>query len=280
MTLYDPKIDQRKFISFEQTRGICVGKPAPHVELRICVDGSSDVGRILTRGPHVMLRYWNGSPAKASAESSNGVWLDTGDIGSIDDYGNVWLIGRANGRIKSGGENIYPEEVTIAHIDSVHKARYISGACNKAIQKISSTLCTKFSCSGSCLMMQVERTLLEHPGVTGVVVVGIPDARLTEMVVACVQIRENWQWVNTSTRDSVAEHMLHISSENLWQYCKEKSLTGYCSLKSMILCYLDSSGPYTITIGWFTFSLSFAGLRFQKSLLYGRSHFHSQQLEK
>lgn len=140
MTLYDPKIDHRKLHSVEQTRGICVGKPAPHVELKICVDGSSDVGRILTRGPHVMLRYWNGSSATAFAESSNGVWLDTGDIGSIDDYGNVWLIGRANGRIKSGGENIYPEEVTIAHIDSVHKARYISGACNKAIQNISSTL--------------------------------------------------------------------------------------------------------------------------------------------
>lgn len=201
MTLYDPKIDQRKLPSVEQTRGICVGKPAPHVELKICVDGSSDVGRILTRGPHVMLRYWKGSPAKASAESSNGVWLDTGDIGSIDDYGNVWLMGRANGRIKSGGENIYPEEV--------------------------------------------ERTLLQHPGVTSAVVVGIPDARLTEMAVACVQIRENWQWVNTSTRDSVAEHMLHISSEILSQYCKEKSLTGFKIPKNFIVW--KQSFPLTTT---------------------------------
>lgn len=55
--------------------------------------------------------------------------------------------------------------------------------------------------------------------------VGIPDARLTEMVVACVQIRENWQWA-TSTKDSVAEHMLHISTEILLQYCKEKNLSG------------------------------------------------------
>lgn len=92
-------------------------------------------------------------------------------------------------------------------------------------------------------MMQVERTLLQHPGVTGAVVVGIRDARLTEMVVACVQIRENWQWVNTSTRDSVAEHMLHISSEILWQYCKEKSLTGYCSPKvydSLLFSFIRS----------------------------------------
>lgn len=120
MTLYDLNVDQRKSHTVDQTRGICVGKPAPHVELKISADGTSDVGRILTRGPHVMLRYWNGSVANAAAESNIGVWLDTGDIGSIDDYGNIWLVGRANGRIKSGGENIYPEEVIITHIDYVH----------------------------------------------------------------------------------------------------------------------------------------------------------------
>ncbi|XP_061996286.1 2-succinylbenzoate--CoA ligase, chloroplastic/peroxisomal-like [Rosa rugosa] len=200
VTLYDPKVDQRKSLSVDQTRGICVGKPAPHVELKICADGSSD-GRILTRGPHVMLRYRNGSLANAAAQSSNGVWLDTGDIGFIDDYGNVWLIGRANGRIKSGGENIYPEEV--------------------------------------------ERTLLRHPGVTGVVVVGIPEARLTEMVVACVQIRGNWQWVNTSTKDSVANPMLHISSEILLRYCKEKNLTGFKIPKKFLVW--KKSFPLTTT---------------------------------
>ncbi|XP_050369441.1 2-succinylbenzoate--CoA ligase, chloroplastic/peroxisomal isoform X2 [Argentina anserina] len=190
MTLYDPKMNHRISHPVDQTRGICVGKPAPHVELKICADGTSYVGRILTRGSHVMLRYWNGSAANAAA-AADGVWLDTGDIGSIDDYGNVWLIGRANGRIKSGGENIYPEEV--------------------------------------------ERTLLLHPGVTGVVAVGIPDARLTEMVVACVQIRENWQWMDTSTKDSVAEHMLRISSEILSRYCKEKNLTGFKIPRKFIL---------------------------------------------
>ncbi|TYI26525.1 hypothetical protein ES332_A05G119200v1 [Gossypium tomentosum] len=92
-----------------KARGVCVGKPAPHVEIKICVDGSSNVGRILTRGPHVMLRYWDQIPEKAS-NSVEETWLDTGDIGFIDDHGNLWLVGRTNGRIKSGGENIYPEE--------------------------------------------------------------------------------------------------------------------------------------------------------------------------
>lgn len=120
MTLYDPtmetsnqhlqKVANTRYTLVHQSQGVCVGKPAPHVELKICVDGSSHVGRILTRGPHVMLRYWGQIPEKAS-DSSNESWLETGDVGSIDEYGNLWLIGRVNGQIKSGGENVYPEEV-------------------------------------------------------------------------------------------------------------------------------------------------------------------------
>lgn len=125
MTLYDPTLETTSLTleTFDETKsdsvqsqGVCVGKPAPHVELKISVERSSCIGRILTRGPHVMLRYWDHSPLEAS-DSSNKDWLDTGDIGYIDDYGNVWLIGRTNGRIKSGGENIYPEEVSTSYID-------------------------------------------------------------------------------------------------------------------------------------------------------------------
>lgn len=89
----------------QQPQGVCVGKAAPHVELKICADG-----RILTRGPHLMLRYWNQTLTNPS-NHKNEVWLDTSDIGSMDCHGNLWLLGRLNGRIKSGGENIYPEEV-------------------------------------------------------------------------------------------------------------------------------------------------------------------------
>lgn len=125
MTLYDPTLETPGQLpqafgnvtpnSVHQPQGVCVGKSAPHVELKVCSDGSSHVGRILTRGPHVMLGYWDQFLVKPSV-STGEVWLDTGDIGSIDDSGNVWLVGRRNGRIKSGGENVYPEEVTL--IDS------------------------------------------------------------------------------------------------------------------------------------------------------------------
>lgn len=120
MTLYDPTLgasmEQTKPISVHEPRGVCVGKPAPHVELKICFDDSSSIGRILTRGQHVMLGYWEHAPFKMASNFINQNWLDTGDIGYIDGHDNLWLVGRTNGRIKTGGENVYPEEVRIISI--------------------------------------------------------------------------------------------------------------------------------------------------------------------
>lgn len=115
MTLYDPT-EELKLCDVKSSQGgICVGKPAPHVELKLRVDESSDTGRILMRGPHAMLKYWGQTPSSHSDRTLEG-WLDTGDIGRIDEHGNLWLVGREKDRIKSGGENIYPEEVSMSLI--------------------------------------------------------------------------------------------------------------------------------------------------------------------
>lgn len=123
LTLYDPTKDTLSHLSHRtgdlnyslvhQPGAVCVGKPAPHIELKIISEDSSRVGRILTRGLHVMVGYW-GQIATKAASTSDEDWLDTGDIGTMDDYGNVWLIGRSKGQIKTGGENVYPEEVSAA----------------------------------------------------------------------------------------------------------------------------------------------------------------------
>lgn len=118
MTLYDPNnggcFQLHQMMNDKNLNlvpgGVCVGKPAPHVELKISFLDSYQFGRILTRGPHVMLGYW-GQIAADTSSSVDKDWLDTGDIGQLDAFGNLWLIGRSSGRIKSGGENVYPEEV-------------------------------------------------------------------------------------------------------------------------------------------------------------------------
>lgn len=125
MTLYDPTNESprcssqpscdAKRMNVSSRVGVCVGKPAPHVEIKLSVEESSDAGRVLMRGPHTMLHYWGQSPSLRSNPANEG-WLDTGDIGRIDDQGSLWLVGREKDRIKSGGENIYPEEVRMLYV--------------------------------------------------------------------------------------------------------------------------------------------------------------------
>ncbi|XP_024386673.1 2-succinylbenzoate--CoA ligase, chloroplastic/peroxisomal isoform X3 [Physcomitrium patens] len=149
-----------------QLGGVCVGKAAPHVELRIgqpvteqkSIDSHENSspesvlfreGQVFTRGPHVMEYYWGLPSETANVLSADG-WLATGDVGWMDEAGRLWLLGRSKDVIKSGGENVYASEV--------------------------------------------ENVLMKHPGMLSVAVVGIPDERLTEMVVAFVRLRDKWIW--------------------------------------------------------------------------------------
>ena len=107
-------------------KGSCVGRPAPGIEIKIDdpwkkqneeEDSTSEIddpgfkyGEILTRGPHVMLGYYNDPEATSQAISTER-WLRTGDLGYIDQLGSLWLLGRAKDVVKSGGENVFASEV-------------------------------------------------------------------------------------------------------------------------------------------------------------------------
>lgn len=75
-------------------------------------------GEICIRGDIVMAGYWN-DPA-ATAAALRGGWLHTGDIGSFDEHGYLFLLDRVKDMIVTGGNNVYPrevEEVLITHPD-------------------------------------------------------------------------------------------------------------------------------------------------------------------
>lgn len=91
--------------------GSC-GKAAPRMEVRIdSPDSQNIVGEILTRGDNVMLGYYKNPEATAQILDADG-WLHTGDLGVMDEEGNVTIKGRSkNMLLGPSGQNIYPEEI-------------------------------------------------------------------------------------------------------------------------------------------------------------------------
>ena len=66
-------------------------------------------GEIVVRGPQMMLGY-EGQPELTASVIRDG-WYHTGDLGYLDEHQYLYLIGRKNRMIISGGENIYPSQV-------------------------------------------------------------------------------------------------------------------------------------------------------------------------
>lgn len=91
-------------------KGSC-GKAAPRMEIKIdSQDPQHVVGEILTRGENVMLGYFKNEEATAATLKDG--WYHTGDLGVMDDEGNLFIRGRSkNMLLGASGQNIYPEEI-------------------------------------------------------------------------------------------------------------------------------------------------------------------------
>lgn len=74
-------------------------------------------------------------------------------------------------------------------------------------------------------MDQVEAIISQHPGISGVTVIGLPHPRLGEMVAACVRLQQNWRWLHQSSYGFDPDQRV-LSSEILHNYCREQNLTG------------------------------------------------------
>lgn len=74
-----------------------------------------EVGEVLVRGPCMMRGYLNRPDANARALAHG--WYHTGDLGSLDQDGYLWIRDRIDYMINSGAENVYPREVEDALIE-------------------------------------------------------------------------------------------------------------------------------------------------------------------
>ena len=134
----------------------CAGRPALNARLRLGASGEIECH---LGSDESFTGYWRRPDADAKAIRDG--WYRTGDVGQIDADGDLWVVGRVDDMIISGGENVHP--------------------------------------------LGVEEVLSRHPGVTEVAVVGAPDERLGERVVAVV--------VGTATEEELERHCL--ASEDL-----------------------------------------------------------------
>lgn len=85
---------------------------APYMQLKIDSPDPYNVpGEILTKGENVMLGYYKNEEATAAILEKDG-WLHTGDMGTTDEIGTIFIRGRCKSMILgSNGQNIYPEEI-------------------------------------------------------------------------------------------------------------------------------------------------------------------------
>jgi 2-furoate---CoA ligase len=117
----------------------CAGRPALNARLRLDPPGEGEVLCHMS-SDEAFTGYWNRPDADAKAIRDG--WYHTGDVGRIDEDGDLWVVGRVDDMIISGGENIHPVEV--------------------------------------------EDVLARAPGVRDAAVVGVPDDRWGQRVVAYV----------------------------------------------------------------------------------------------
>jgi len=128
-----------------------VGRPLPHVEVKIIDPGTGETqpvgtpGEICARGYQQLIEY-HGKPEATAAAVDDGGWLHLGDLGAMDERGVITLTGRLKELIIRGGENIAPASI--------------------------------------------ENVLVAHPAVLDAAVVGLPDDTWGEVVAAAVRLRE------------------------------------------------------------------------------------------
>jgi fatty-acyl-CoA synthase len=90
------------------------GKPALFQEVRLVNPSGDDVpagapGEVWTRGPTVMLGYWDNDEATRAAMHEG--WLQTGDIGVFDEDGYLRIVDRKKDVIIVGTSNVYPADL-------------------------------------------------------------------------------------------------------------------------------------------------------------------------
>jgi long-chain acyl-CoA synthetase len=109
-------------------RADTVGKPLPGVDLRILNPDADGVGEVAAHSKTIMSHYLD--DPELTAQTIVDGWLLTGDLGRLESFGHLQLLGRKKNMIVTeGGKNIYPEDVETA-FDGLPVKEYCVFAAN------------------------------------------------------------------------------------------------------------------------------------------------------
>jgi long-chain acyl-CoA synthetase len=101
----------------EKTVPGSVGRALPGIDVKIADPDERGVGEVLAKGPNVMLGYYQNEGATSQVLREG--WLHTGDLGRLDDSGQLVIVGRVKEMILGpSGENVYPDELEEIYRDS------------------------------------------------------------------------------------------------------------------------------------------------------------------
>jgi len=100
-----------------EVRRTSVGKPYHGVNLKLIDDRGQEVtqgeiGEITMTGPAIAHYYYKDHEASLALRGGDSEgWCHTGDLGKLDEQGNLYIVGRKKDMIIRGGQNIYPAEI-------------------------------------------------------------------------------------------------------------------------------------------------------------------------
>ena len=139
-----------------------VGRPLPGVEVKIVDADLSGVGEVIARGPNIMVGYYNNESATRSVLTDR--WLRTGDIGRLDDEGNLFLVGRSKDIIvDTNGKNVYPDELEDAYSDFPFiKELSVVGLPDSIGEKVACMVVADYDLDIALSRVEVRRKIEEH----------------------------------------------------------------------------------------------------------------------
>ncbi|MBG0859926.1 MAG: AMP-binding protein [Bacteroidales bacterium] len=117
------------YASWDTTKLGASGRAVDTLEVTIdSPDPGKEIGEIILRGENVMLGYYKNEKATREIIDENG-WMHTGDLGVIDNEGNIFIKGRSKAMLLGpSGKNIFPEEIeaVINNMDYIAESLVIS----------------------------------------------------------------------------------------------------------------------------------------------------------